>query len=59
MAADCGANKEAVMLPNISGFSGISDKKNGGVAGLPQPPSGTVLAFYFLGPGVIPAGSLK
>jgi hypothetical protein len=32
MWADCGANKEAVMLPIISGFLGFGQKRTGGVA---------------------------
>jgi hypothetical protein len=43
MAADCGANKEAVMLPNISTFTGFFTRLGGGVAGLPQTPPGSVI----------------
>jgi hypothetical protein len=38
MAADCGANKEALMLLIVSAFPRLSQKTAGGVAGLPQTP---------------------
>jgi hypothetical protein len=38
MYGDCGANKEAVMLPIVSAFSGVREKTADGVAGLPQTP---------------------
>src|SRR5262245_45836077 len=38
MAADCGANKEALMLLIVSAFSRSFLKSAGGVAGLPQRP---------------------
>jgi hypothetical protein len=66
MRADCGANEEAVMLPIVSAFPGFQTKRTGGVAGLQQPPVGTIFATprrafssrYFFG-SAGPAGSLK
>jgi hypothetical protein len=61
MAADCGANKEALMLPIVSAFEPLLQKSAGGVAGLPQRRRGLlVLVFerYFRAAGG-PDGSLK
>ena len=54
------------MLPIVSAFQGFCAKRTGGVAGLQQPPVGTIFATprgafpgrYFLGIAG-PAGSLK
>jgi hypothetical protein len=62
MRVDCGAIKEAVMLLIVSVFQGCGAKRTGGVAGLQQPPVGTIFATfpkrYFLAAGG-PDGSLK
>lgn len=59
MWADCGANKEDVIAPGFAAFFGCLQKETGGVAGVPQPPVGTVFAsLYFFSAG-IPDGSLK
>jgi hypothetical protein len=44
MRVDCGAIKEAVMLLIVSAFQGCGTKRTGGVAGLQQPPVGTIFA---------------
>ncbi|HET9353919.1 MAG TPA: hypothetical protein VFO32_07970, partial [Sphingomicrobium sp.] len=63
MAADCGANKEALMLLIVSAFERLLQKSAGGVAGLPQrhqPDAASTVpdGSYFLAAGG-PDGSLK
>jgi hypothetical protein len=62
MANDCGANKEAVILPIVSAFWGFSRKRNHGVAGLPQTPAAAnsplAASGYFFSNGA-PEGALK
>jgi hypothetical protein len=62
MAADCGANKEALMLLIVSAFPQPLRKSTGGVAGLPQRRrygfGRSIFRRYFLAAGS-PDGSLK